>query len=1046
MAEWRSGGVRVLNLGEVGESNGEEYSHIIWLMKRLIIALMGIVLSLAVEAKESQFVVRAFVREASEAKWTPVNDVHVSLRHGDTGEPVSFKLLTGNDTTKVADNGSGEIRLLVNGGRGQYLLTLDAEGYEPLMKEFELKYKSQSVISLPQLSMIKERSLALKEVEVIGTAVKLVVKGDTLVYNANALNLAEGSMLDALIKQLDGVELDADGNITVNGRAVSSLLINGKDFFKGDPLVALENLPAYTVNNVKVYDKAAEDDYLTQSSSKLARREDEENLVMDVVLKKEYNLGYMGSVEGGYGTDNRWLGKVFGLGFSDKWRLSAFYNTNNLGDTQRAGANGWRNNAASTGGENTVHTTGLDYMYDHKKLKINGNITYLHQDRENLSEVNSTRYYNTGDLFRQSYSKSNALSNQLRTSHELKQKWDEVYFGADLKFNYNSNRNKSLQREATFTSQPDENSRIEALDSVFARPFSKRYNDILLSRISTNSLTNPGNLSFTGELEATVRTSNMQGRINLEAGGGYNRSWSDTRTIYLQHFGGANTSGGTPVKSDRFTPDHSNSYNVKANATYIRDWSSISGEKWQNRVNLRTRLAFTRNESDKEYNLFNAEGREDVLPSLQTPENAIRDLQDSHNSSHMLNNGDARVQVNFNREPLAPSATGINPSFGFSAAVTYMLRNENLNYHIAEYSNPEILTRTKHHVATNLNANFSSGNDLRYWTVNASYSMTSADPSINLFLRTRSNSNPMFIYENNAGNLRPSRTNSVSLRFNRFGRKIHNTLFGNLSWSKTDNTVGQWSQYDPQTGITTARPMNINGNWNTNGNVSYSHPLGNREQVLLSGSVNAAYNHSVDFQSTTSAPVRSLVRNTNLGGSLQATYKFKNGSNISISGGPTWQYATSDRERFNTVDAMNYHATVSGVAELPWDVQFRTNLDMIARRGYQEAAMNTTQWLWNASVTKSILNGNLIFKIIAVDILGQIDPVRLTVNAQGRTEAWYNTLPRYGMLTVTWRFNRTPSKMSKMAPRQRGAGRGPGSGRHGGAGASPVPLHRQMSM
>lgn len=1013
-------------------------------MKKILAALLACMVALVVEAKESQFVVRTFVREASEAKWTPVHDVHVSLTSADDGHAVPFKLLTGNDSTKVVNNDSGEIRLLVNGGRGNYLLTLDADGYEPLMKDFELKYKSQSVISLPQMSMVKERELALKEVEVIGTSVKLVVKGDTLIYNANALNLAEGSMLDALIKQLDGVELDSDGNITVNGRSVSSLLINGKDFFKGDPLVALENLPAYTVNNVKVYDKAAEDDYLTQSSSKLARREDEENLVMDVVLKKEYNFGYMGSVEGGYGTDNRWLGKLFGLGFGDRWRLSAFYNTNNLGDTQRAGANGWRNNASS-GGESTVHTAGMDYMYDHNKLKINGNVTYTHQDRDMLGEVASARYYSTGDLFSQSASNANTLSNRLSTSHELKQKWDEVYFGADIKFDYNSTRNTSLNREATFAQQPQDSSRIEALDSVFARPFSRRYNDILLSRVSTNSLSDPGNLSAKGELEATIRTANMQGRVNIEAVGSYAKNWSDTRTIYLQHFGGANTGTTTPVNSDRYSANDGYNYSAGANATYTRDWSMINDETWQNRVNLRTRLAYTHDETDSDYSLFTAEGRDDVAPSLHAPEAALRDLADSYNSTNTRNNADVRVQVNFNREPLAPTSTGINPSFGISAAVTYQLRNEKLNYHIAEFNEPEIISRTKNHVASQLNANFSSGNDRRYWTVQASYSNSSADPSINLFLRNRTNTNPLYVYENNAENLRASMTNSVSLRFNRFGRIVHNTLFGNLSWSKTDNSVGQWSQYDPHTGITTARPMNINGNWNANGQVSYSHPFGRREQLLVSASVNSSYNHSVDFQSTTDAPVRSLVRNTNLGGNLIVTYKFTNGSNVSLSGGPAWQYATSDRERFNTVDAMNYHASVSGIVELPWEIQLRTNMDMIARRGYQESAMNTTQWLWNASATKSILRGNLIFKITAVDILGQIDPVRLTVNAQGRTEAWYNTLPRYGMLTITWRFNHTPAKGSKMSPHERGPrGRGGPRGGDGprGGGMRAMPMIR----
>lgn len=1018
---------------------------------RKFIALLLCVFALAAYAKkENQFVVRTFVREAATSEWKPIKGMHILLESTTDTVPLTYKLLTGNDETKINESETGEVRLLVNGGRGGYLMTITADGYEPLMKDFEVKFQNQNIISLSQLSMVKENEKMLKEVEVMGTAVKLVVKGDTLVYNANAFNLAEGSMLDALIKQLDGVELDADGNITVNGRSVNSLLINGKDFFKGDPLVALQNLPAYTVNNVKVYDKAAEDDYLTQASAKLARREDEENLVMDVVLKKEYNIGYMGSIEGGYGTDNHWLGKLFGLGFSDKWRLSAFFNTNDLGDTQNADDRGW-GRESNASGETTVQTGGLDYMYDHKKLRVQGNAVFTRTDQTSLSETASTRYYHTGDLYRRSASRSNNVLNRLRTSHDLKQKWDAVYFGAELDFNWQSSRNSGLNREATFNSLPEETSRIEALDSVFARPFSKRYNDIMLSRLFTNSLSNPGNLSASGEIEATIRTPEMQGRVNVEAGGSYSRNWTDSRTIYLQHFGGANTGSERPKDSDRFSHFFGNNHSFRTNANYIREWSSISDEAWQNRLSLRTRLAYDYSYADKDYNLFTTnEADESVLPSLSAPENALQDFEDSYNSTSTTHNASARLNLSFNREPVNPSSSGINPAFGIGGNVTYLLKNEHLDYHVLAFD-PEVLRRTTNHVAGSIFLNFTSGNDFRYWNVRANYSNSSSDPSLNLFLRTRSNSDPFYVYENNADNLRASMTHNVSLGISRYGRKIHNTLSANFSWARTDNSVGQWSSYDPNTGITTARPMNIDGNWNTNGHVAYSHPFGKREQLIINGSVNASYAHSVDFQSTTAEPVRSLVRNTNLSGNLGVTYKFTNGSNISLSGGPSWQYATSARERFNTVDAMTYRATLSGVIEIPWDIQLRTSMNMLARRGYEESAMNTTQWLWNASISKSILHGNLVFKLTAVDILGQIDPVSLQVNAQGRTETWRNTLPRYGMVTVLWRFNHTPKKGGKTVempgqrtPRGEG-GRGmrpnggmrPEGGMRGGGGMRP---------
>ena len=99
------------------------------------------------------------------------------------------------------------------------------------------------------------KEIQLGEATVKATKLMMVMKGDTLVYNADAFQLAEGSMLDKLISMLPGVELKKDGVITVNGRKVERLLVNGEDFFTGSPKVALENLPAYTVDKVKVYER-----------------------------------------------------------------------------------------------------------------------------------------------------------------------------------------------------------------------------------------------------------------------------------------------------------------------------------------------------------------------------------------------------------------------------------------------------------------------------------------------------------------------------------------------------------------------------------------------------------------------------------------------------------------------------------------------------------------------------------------------------------------------------------------------------------------------
>lgn len=986
---------------------------------RSLIAMLVCLLGLAAAAKTPQFVIRGNITQADTTAWVPLPNVYVTLTAVDGGsQPLKYKLLTGNDSTKVTGQ-NGEMRLLVDGGQGKYILTLDREGYDPLVKDVEVKFKNQSVVWLGNLSMRRERHNELKELEVVATAIKLVVKGDTMIYNADAFKLAEGSMLDALVKQLDGVELSADGQITVNGRKVSSLLLNGKDFFKGDPSVALENLPAYTVKNLKVYDKAAEDDYLTKSSNKLARQEDTENLVMDVHLKKEFNVSGMGTLEGGYGTADRWLGKAFGLGFTDKVRLSAYVNANNVQDTETGSRGGsWGGNSGLT----TREMGGMDYMYENDKTRINGNVRYSYTDHTSERETAQTRYLDP-DIYRRSKSLANTYSHSLSTSHELKQKWSAVYFGADWDLNWNKSNSQARSWDAEFNELPIASTRTAALDSVFYRPDSK-YLASMLSRLYKGTNYGSSSLSTSGELEATIRTENMQGRVNLEAGGSYSTNEDDMRSLYLQTLNA--DSKKRPTNSDRYSTSRGSSYNARLNANYNRDWTSIANDTWQNRFSLRTRLSYDLNHSDSDYRLdtITPVSHELLLPSLSTPAGAMQDLADSYNSIKDNHNGRGQLSLSFNREPLAPDPEGFNPSFYANGSVSYNLKHENLNYHVMD-SDPELLSRTTNNVTASSFIGMNAGNDYYYSNLSLRYSNSISDPSLNLFLKNRTNTNPLYIYENNASGLRSSFTNNVELFFMRVGRKVHNNLNTSLSWSKTDNAVGQWSKYDPTTGITTAKPMNIDGNWNSSASASYSHPFGKREQFTPSIAVNGSYNNSVDFQSTGNEPVKSTVHNTNLSGSLSFNYKFNNGSNFTLGGSPSWQYATSQRERFNTVDAMTYSAWLSGVIELPANIQIQSRLNYQARRGYEEAAMNTDQWLWNASATKSILKGNVVFKLTAVDILGQVDPVSLNVNAQGRTEAWSNTLPRYVMLSVLWRINGGTF-----------GGRGTG-GAKGGAGGRP---------
>lgn len=184
--------------------------------------------------------------------------------------------------------------------------------------------------------------------------IEFVNKGDTIQYNADAFELAEGSMLKELIGRLPGAELKENGQIYVNGRFVDKLLLDGKDFFKNDKLVLLQNLPAYTVKNVQVYEERLPEQLARKSSG-------DPDYVMNVRLKKDYNVGWLANAEAGGGTHSRYRLRGFGLLYNAKSRFAAYGLMNNLNETGQPSMDGRWNRSSNMQNEIITRGGGFDY-------------------------------------------------------------------------------------------------------------------------------------------------------------------------------------------------------------------------------------------------------------------------------------------------------------------------------------------------------------------------------------------------------------------------------------------------------------------------------------------------------------------------------------------------------------------------------------------------------------------------------------------------------------------------------------------------------------
>ena len=894
---------------------------------------------------------------------------------------------------------------------GKYTLRADKEGYTEVQKDFTVTTKRNTTLGIGTLRMKKIKTRQLKEAVVRATHIKMVTRGDTVVYDAAAFDLAEGSMLDALVAQLPGAELK-DGQIKVNGKFIESLMVNGEDFFAGNPKVALENLPAYTVKNIKVYDRAANDDYLKAKVNGKKINGADEHMVMDVILKKAYSAGWLGNVEGGYGLpSDRYLGKAFGMGYSGKMRIAAFANLNNIKDTQMGSSSGQWNGGWAQDGEMDVKMGGLDYLYSHDRTKLFGNVTLTHEEPEVERKGSNVNYFNTGDVVERSHSLRNDRKLHLMSAHQFQYSAERAYFELKPSIDYLKNDYTSISRRAQFSETPEEQYRVQSLDSLFAQ------NGMASSRFTRNLLTRIGNdqdgksdwMIANLAANTTISFPTTYDNIEIALTGNYRRDTNRYLSSFNRVYGNSSPNVGKGDNLFQKSDYVSKTYGMNADIAYTwnyRPYQSGAGHY----ALIKPEIQYDFHCYDQVNTLLHlheefangANGSMMVPPSAISPEQLAVDLNNTYASNLTQNKISPLVSFAYLYVPSVSSSKSFNADLTLRGDIMH----EHLDYDKAQVDT--LLTRTVSKFTPMVKFKYKDNGQNIRTEVETNYNFTQSVPSIYNQLGTTNDSDPTNVYVNNPGLEKPS-THSVNARYASFHNQRHNNVVLYASYAHTDNAIAQARLYNRATGVSTWMPKNINGNWNTYESVQYSMPFGKKEAFQFQTVTIASYVHSVDYATESETLERSVVNNLTLNEQLSLSYRVGKHS-FGIRGSISWLNSRSARVDFDNISAFDITAGANASLNLPQNWQIATDINLYSRRGYNDNTLNTTNWVWNTSVAKTILKGNLTFRLNAVDILKQISNVQHTVNAQGRTETWVNSQPRYVMLHVVYRFNVMPKK------------------------------------
>ena len=275
-------------------------------------------------------------------------------------------------------------------------------------------------------------------------------------------------------------------------------------------------------------------------------------------------------------------------------------------------------------------------------------------------------------------------------------------------------------------------------------------------------------------------------------------------------------------------------------------------------------------------------------------------------------------------------------------------------------------------------------------------------------LNIEDTSNPLAITKGNP-NLKVARNHSINLNLN---NKPWDKYFGiSINMNFLDNMVANGFTYNPQSGVYTYRPENVKGNWNAFVGSLYRKALNKSQSIFMESRTSFNYAHNVDLAQVEGFNTSQLsrVNHYTTSQNLKVAYN-KETTRVELIGDFSWNVAVREHMNMNNINAFNFSYGISGQYTFPWKIQLATDLRMYSRRGYEEPSMNTNEPVWNASLSRPFMKGNLIVKVDAFDILNQLSNTRYIVNGQGRTETWQLMMPRYAMLRIAYRFNKMPKK------------------------------------
>ncbi|MGX8689553.1 MAG: outer membrane beta-barrel protein [Bacteroidaceae bacterium] len=1034
----------------------------------------------------------AFLATSATALYAQNLSVKGSVYDFDSAEPlyaanVQIFQVSGKDSTYINGAATDEDGTFVvnNLKAGNYVARASYMGYDNTDKNFTLR-SGTAVTDLGKITM--RGGKMLDEVAVSAVVAKVQMINDTVMFNSAAYKLPEGSSVEDLIRKLPGVQIGSDGTITVNGKEVKQILVNGKEFFSDDRTVALTQLTADMIEKVKAYDK----------QSDLARQtgidDGEESTVLDLQVKKGMAKGWFGNLSLGGGAPlekegfdvaalyqvnaslNRFdedkqftiMGSASqssgGMGGFGGMRMGGGVGMGMGGMGMGGGFGGMMGGGGGvsksySGGFNFAVNLGKEINSEDSEYEVGGSINWSHSDNTSSSKSSGENFYATNagapgavdHTWNNRYSENGSGSNSL--SAQMRIEWNKDTYTSLLfqpQFSYSQSDSWSTSKSRTFKNDPYKFA-ADPLDTTTLYTskalIPTKYGDVFAEfNIDPASL----------DPEADIIDSLYQMSIwNIQDS--KNKSVSTSKSAsgtaqFVKRFGnrGRNVSvRGTynlsHSNSEQFSRSEQMSHNyVMASKSYVRHDTLLN--RYNNNPSDRQTYSIQATYSEPiatgtylqfsyqfQYSAQNSDrATYNMADALQdtwgNPDWIYEDNQMTRDEKLSTNsfyyNYDQTAQIQFRK-----NAT--DQSYNFTVGLSVLPQYSKMNYSGMGVTDT-ILSRTVFNWTPTVQFRYRV---TRQEQINIRYNGRSSQPQMSQLLDIRDDTDPFRVSSGNP-DLLPTFNNQLSIGYQKYNPVTMGSFNINTSVSNTLRQIQNKTTLLANGG-TESRPENMDGfwaNWNANASIMYNYTFPD-DRYSLMANVSGNYSHQESWAQIMGGDAQ--LRKTNTTGaspSLSAEYR-DDYLTVSLDGNLRYSHSTNDLQPERDMDTYDFSYGTSLMAYIPWrNMRLGSDLNMNSRRGYDEG-MNTDELIWNASLSFSFLKGNKAsLSLAAYDILHQRSTVSRSMSATSRTDTESKNITSYFMATLTYRLSLFGDRNARQSMRGRGGmgGFGGGMGGFGG--------------